>query len=191
MLKKISNYIYSSILVSIVFILLGIICIIKPDISFDVISTMLTIIFIINGIILLIIDYKSHSIFVNNFLFGILSLIIGIILLIHPDAFKVILPFGVGIWFIISGLFNIKFSIYLKSESLSYMILTIIMAIISIICGFVLISKPLESIDILTITLGITMLLHSISNIVDMCIIKKNINKIVKQMKFYISEFVD
>lgn len=189
MLKKLNNYIYSSILISVVFIILGALCVIKPDISFNAISTTLTCIFIINGLLLLIIDYKNNSIFMNNFLYGVLSLVIGIILLIYPNTLKMILPFTVGLWFMISSLFNLKYSFYLKNESLGYMILTMIMAIISITCGVVLVSRPLESINILTITLGITLLIHSISNIIDMVIIKKYIDKIVKKMKHYISEF--
>lgn len=188
MLKKINNYIYSSIFISIIFLILGIICIINPSTSFDIISTIIMLGFIINGIVLIIIDYKINSIFVINFLYGILSLILGLVLLFHPDTLKVILPFGVGIWFMISGLTNIKFSMYIKEESIGYMILTVIMSIISILCGFILILKPVESIEVLTITLGITLLINSISSIIDMCIIKKYINKIVKGIKHYIKE---
>ena len=189
MLKKINNYIYASIVLSLIFIAIGVMCLIKPDISFDVISFVLTIIFIVNGILLLVADFRSRSIFMSNFLSGVLSLVIGIVLLIHPNALKTILPFIVGIWFIVSALANMKFSFYLKNESTTYMILTIIMAIISIVCGFILIVKPLESLDVLIMTLGITFIIHSLSNIIDMFVIKKYINKIVKNIKYYISEF--
>jgi uncharacterized membrane protein HdeD (DUF308 family) len=189
MLKKINNYIYASIVLSLIFIAIGVMCVIKPDISFDVISFVLTIIFIVNGILLLVADFRSRSIFMSNFLSGVLSLVIGIVLLIHPNALKTILPFIVGIWFIVSALANMKFSFYLKNESTTYMILTIIMAIISIVCGFILIVKPLESLDVLIMTLGITFIIHSLSNIIDMFVIKKYINKIVKNIKYYISEF--
>lgn len=189
MLKKINNYICASIVLSLIFIAIGVMCVIKPDISFDVISFVLTIIFIVNGILLLVADFRSRSIFMSNFLSGVLSLVIGIVLLIHPNALKTILPFIVGIWFIVSALANMKFSFYLKNESTTYMILTIIMAIISIVCGFILIVKPLESLDVLIMTLGITFIIHSLSNIIDMFVIKKYINKIVKNIKYYISEF--
>ena len=189
MLKKINNYIYASIVLSLIFIAIGVMCVIKPDISFDVISFVLTIIFIVNGILLLVADFRSRSIFMSNFLSGVLSLVIGIVLLIHPNALKTILPFIVGIWFIVSALANMKFSFYLKNESTTYMILTITMAIISIVCGFILIVKPLESLDVLIMTLGITFIIHSLSNIIDMFVIKKYINKIVKNIKYYISEF--
>lgn len=189
MLEKVNNYIYASITISLIFIMLGIMCVVKPDISFDIISIVLTIIFILNAILLLIVDFTSKSIFMNNFVYGVLSLIIGIILLIHPNALKTILPFIVGIWFVISALLNIKFSFYLKNETTGYMLLTIIMAIVSIMCGFILIIKPLESLDVLTMTLGITLIIHSLSNIIDMLVIKKYINKIVKNIKYYISEF--
>lgn len=188
MLKKVNNYIYSSIFTSIIFIILGIICIMKPDISFSVISNILIVIFLLNGIALLIIDYQVKFIFLNNFLYGILSLVIGIILLVHPDTLKVILPSIIGIWFMISGLLSFRLCIYLKNESVTHMIITIIMSLISIICGITLMMRPTESTNILTMTLGITFIIHSISNMIDMCIIHKHINKIVKNIKHYISE---
>lgn len=164
-------------------------CVVKPDISFNVISFILTTIFILNGILILVSDFKSKSVFMNNFLCGVLSLVIGIVLLIHPNTLKTILPFVIGIWFIISALVNVKFSFYLKNESTTYMILTIIMTMVSITCGFILIINPLESLSLLIMTLGITLIIHSLSNIIDMFVIKKYINKIVKNIKYYISEF--
>lgn len=189
MLKKWNRYIFISIIISIIFIFFGGMCIIKPDISFNIISWILTAIFLINGLVLLFIDYQTKSIFMNNFLYGFLSLIIGFILLIHPNTLKVILPFIIGIWFMINGILNIKFSSYIKEESIGYMTFIIVMAIISLVSGGILIVKPLESIDILTMTLGITCVISSISNIVDLCIIKKYISQIIKKIKKYIIQF--
>ena len=53
MLKKINNYIYASIVLSLIFIAIGVMCVIKPDISFDVISFVLTIIFIVNALLVI------------------------------------------------------------------------------------------------------------------------------------------
>ncbi len=191
MLKKISNYIYFSIFISIMFMIFSIVCIVKPDMSFTILSWILIGIFIVNGVVSLILDYKQSSIFINHFLHGTISLVIGIILLIHPDALKILLPFVVGIWFMISGLFNFKFSTYLKKESPGFMILSMITAMISIICGIVLIARPLETVTIVTVTLGITCLIYSVSNTIDMIVIKKYMDKITKNIKSYVTQFID
>lgn len=191
MLKRINNYIYLSMLISVICIIFGIVCIINPSISFEFITIMVTSIFIVNGLLLLIVSYKSNFIFMDTFPYGILSFIIGIILLIYPNSLKMILPIMVGIWFMVSGLFHLKLSYLIKEESVIYMIVTIMISIISVICGFVLIKNPLESVNILAITLGITLLLHSISNIVDLVIAKKYGNRIVKKVKNYISDSIE
>lgn len=191
MLKRIDNYIYLSMLISVICIIFGIVCIINPSISFEFITIVVTSIFIVNGLLLLIVSYKSNFIFMDTFPYGILSFIIGIILLIYPNSLKMILPIMVGIWFMVSGLFHLKLSYLIKEESVIYMIVTIMISIISVICGFVLIKNPLESVNILAITLGITLLLHSISNIVDLVIAKKYRNRIVKKVKNYISDSIE
>lgn len=191
MLKRINSYIYLSMLLSVICIIFGIVCIINPSISFEFITIMVTSIFIVNGLLLLIVSYKSNFIFMDTFPYGILSFIIGIILLIYPNSLKIILPIMVGIWFMVSGLFHLKLSYLIKEESVIYMIVTIMISIISVICGFVLIKNPLESVNILAITLGITLLLHSISNIVDLVIAKKYRNRIVKKVKNYISDSIE
>ena len=191
MLKRINNYIYLSMLISVICIIFGIVCIINPSISFEFITIVVTSIFIVNGLLLLIVSYKSNFIFMDTFPYGILSFIIGIILLIYPNSLKMILPIMVGIWFMVSGLFHLKLSYLIKEESVIYMIVTIMISIISVICGFVLIKNPLESVNILAITLAITLLLHSISNIVDLVIAKKYRNRIVKKVKNYISDSIE
>lgn len=186
MLKRLNNYIYSSIFLSIIFVIIGILFIAKPDISFEAVNIVFMSMFIINGIVLLILDFRSDTLFIGNFMYGIVSLVLGIIFLMHPNALGMILPFMIGIWFLVSGLLNLKFSFYLKSESTGYMILSIIMAVISIACGVTLISKPLEGINLLTMSLGLIFIMYSVANIIDMVTIKININRIVKRMTDYI-----
>lgn len=183
MLKKINNCFSFSIIFSILFIIIGLLCVLIPEMSFEVLSGIITGVFIANGIILMILDFYNKSVFINSFLYGILSLVIGIVLLLHPDTLKVLLPIGIGIWFLVSGLFNLKFALYLKDESKWYLIITILMSLISIGCGFILIFKPVEAINVLVMTLGITIIVQSISNLVDVVILKKYMNKIVKEIR--------
>lgn len=130
-------------------------CILIPEMSFDAFVIFILGLFMIKGIILLILDYFNSSIFINIFLSGIVSLMISIVLAIHPNTLKVLLPIAVGIWFLVSDLFNLKFALYLKDESISNMIIIILMSLISIVCGFILIFNPMESVNALTVSLGI------------------------------------
>ena len=181
MLNKLNKYLNSGIILTIVFLLVGGILIVKPDISFNIISYLIGVSLIVSGIYLFIIDSKTKNIFINVFLYAILLTLIGILIILNPVTLKVILPIFLGLWFLISGIFKIRLDIYMKDEP--YFILSLITNIITVICGVILLINPVESVSAITISLGIIIVVSSISSLIDIIIFKKNINSVVKYLK--------
>lgn len=181
MLNKLNKYLNSGIILTIVFLLVGDILIVKPDISFNIISYLIGASLIVSGIYLFIIDSKTKNIFINVFLYAILLTLIGILIILNPITLKVILPIFLGLWFLISGIFKIRLDIYMKDEP--YFILSLITNIITVICGVILLINPVESVSAITISLGIIIVVSSISSLIDIIIFKKNINSVVKYLK--------
>lgn len=181
MLNKLNKYLNSGIILTIVFLLVGGILIVKPDISFNIISYLIGASLIVSGIYLFIIDSKTNNIFINVFLYAILLTLIGILIILNPITLKVILPIFLGLWFLISGIFKIRLDIYMKDEP--YFILSLITNIITVICGVILLINPVESVSAITISLGIIIVVSSISSLIDIIIFKKNINSVVKYLK--------
>lgn len=181
MLNKLNKYLNSGIILTIVFLLVGGILIVKPDISFNIISYLIGASLVISGIYLFIIDSKTNNIFINVFLYAILLTLIGILIILNPVTLKVILPIFLGLWFLISGIFKIRLDIYMKDEP--YFILSLITNIITVICGVILLINPVESVSAITISLGIIIVVSSISSLIDIIIFKKNINSVVKYLK--------
>lgn len=181
MLNKLNKYLNSGIILTIVFLLVGGILIVKPDISFNIISYFIGASLVVSGIYLFIIDSKTNNIFINVFLYAILLTLIGILIILNPVTLKVILPIFLGLWFLISGIFKIRLDIYMKDES--YFILSLITNIITVICGVILLINPVESVSAITISLGIIIVVSSISSLIDIIIFKKNINSVVKYLK--------
>ena len=181
MLNKLNKYLNSGIILTIVFLLVGGILIVKPDISFNIISYLIGASLILSGIYLFIIDSKTNNIFINVFLYAILLTLIGILIILNPVTLKVILPIFLGLWFLISGIFKIRLDIYMKNEP--YFILSLITNIITVICGVILLINPVESVSAITISLGIIIVVSSISSLIDIIIFKKNINSVVKYLK--------
>lgn len=181
MLNKLNKYLNSGIILTIVFLLVGGILIVKPDISFNIISYLIGASLIVSGIYIFIIDSKTKNIFINVFLYAILLTLIGILIILNPITLKVILPIFLGLWFLISGIFKIRLDIYMKDEP--YFILSLITNIITVICGIILLINPVESVSAITISLGIIIVVSSISSLIDIIIFKKNINSVVKYLK--------
>ena len=182
MLKKFNSFINMSIITAILFLLLGGVIVIFPSTSLKIISYFLALILIIIGISLIL---KSTSSFVfSDFITsGILSLLLGIILLIYPKMLNIIIPIITGVWFIVSSIFKIRLSLVLKKYGVSSWLWAIILSILTIICGVLLIINPNIGALMFTTILGMLFIVYSISDIIDLIIFKKNANTIAKIFK--------
>lgn len=185
MLKKFNQIITERILISIIFLLLGIIILIYPQISINILAYMIAGLFIVSGIYLIGIDFYTRNLFfpMDTLLNGIFSILLGVIILIYPNIFRVIIPIILGTYFIVTSILKLRIVSILKDIDTSSWILSIITTILSIICGIILIINPMDTSIALTIFAGIMIMIYSISNIIDMTLFKRNINDIVKTFK--------
>lgn len=185
MIKRINNYINLSILTSILFIILGIIVMIFPKTMLGIFSYSISIIAIISGIYLIILEIinRNNLFTIGSSLFGTLLILLGIIIFVHPKSIAALIPIGLGIWFITSSVAKLRFTTILKYENSGLWILSIIINILSIICGFVFILNPISSSEIITLIFGIIMIIYSISDICEMIVFKRNIRKIDKFLR--------
>ena len=182
MLKKINNFILSSIIVSILFILIGFGMIVFPEISLDVIAYTLATIFVVLGIYLFALDNKAAYLF-DTMLIGVIMIIMGILLFIYPKSFSLLIPIVLGIWIITDSLFKIRISISLREYEDVPWVISLILAIISLICGIVFLIHPLASSSVITAVFGSLIIIYAVSDIVDMIMFKRYISKIVKIFK--------
>lgn len=185
MLKKLNKYINFSIVISALLMVLGIVIFVYPNISLKVFSYGISLVLILFGIYLIVIDNKSKgfSLLVDFSLFGITLLLLGIVLLIYPSTLAVLIPIFLGMWFITNGIIKLKFTSLLADVSDYSWILSLIMSILSIVCGILFIINPLDGAEVIVSFVGILLFVYSLSDIVDMCIFKKNINVIKKNIK--------
>ncbi len=185
MLKKLNKYINFSIVISALLMVLGIVIFVYPNFSLKVFSYGISLVLILFGIYLIVIDNKSKgfSLLVDFSLFGITLLLLGIVLLIYPSTLAVLIPIFLGMWFITNGIIKLKFTSLLADVSDYSWILSLIMSILSIVCGILFIINPLDGAEVIVSFVGILLFVYSLSDIVDMCIFKKNINVIKKNIK--------
>lgn len=185
MITKLKKIINSSIAISCLLIILGIVLILFPKTSLSVLAYIISALLIINGIYLIVLEIRLRSkwIPIDTMLAGILSILFGSIMLIYPEMLRILVPVALGTWFILTSIFKIRLACTLKNIEGAPWILTLIMAILAIICGFILIIDPIRSSITLTLFAGIMMIIYSISDIIDMIVFKKHLNKLVKYFK--------
>lgn len=179
MLSKINKFLYSSIALSILMFVIGIIFIIEPEASFSTITYILAIVLIINGIYFLF--EKETSIFFTGFItFGVVEILLGVVMFLNPDIVKTLFPIVTGIIMISKSAIDLRFSFLLNNNGYSNWLGLAICAVISIACGLIIIFYPSIGTVALTTYLGILITVYSVSNIIDTIMFKKNINEIAK-----------
>ena len=185
MIKKLNSFINSSICISIMFIIIGIIMVLTPKMSLEILGVILSVILIINGIILMITDIKLN----NNFIpvdilpASILSILLGIMMLIYPNILSIIIPLILGTWFIMTSIFKIRLTLYLSKIKNTPWILLMSISILSRVCGFILILNPIDSSVAITLFIGIVIIVYAISDITNMIVLKRNIKNLTKYFK--------
>ena len=139
-LTHVNNIINYSVILTILFFLVGVILILYPDMKILTISYAISILMIVLGIILII--YSMDKIHLINFLsFGVLQVILGAIILVYPYALVTLLPISVGVWMILKSTIDFRMSLVLRKGRVKDWIYVAILSILAIICGIMLIIK--------------------------------------------------
>lgn len=182
MLEKFNKFLNSSIVLSILMFVLGLIFMIYPTVSFSVVTYIIAIFLILNGIYFII--EKDSSLFFSGFLtLGVLELLMGIIMLLNPEIVKTLFPIVVGISMVVKSVLDLRISILLSDAGYKNWLVLFICSLLGIICGIYIIVNPTVGSDVITTYVGIVIMVYAISNIIDTIVFKKNVNDIVKLLK--------
>ena len=182
MLEKFNKFLNSSIVLSVLMFILGLIFMIYPSVSFSVVTYIIAIFLILNGLYFII--EKDNSIFFSGFLtLGVLELLMGIIMLINPNIVKTLFPIVVGISMVVKSALDLRISINLSSVNYKNWLILFICSLLGIICGVYIIVNPGVGSQVITTYVGIVIMVYAISNIIDTIVFKKNVNDIVKLLK--------
>ena len=166
-----------SILESVIFAIIGMVLVIKPEGTIKFCAYVLGIIFICVGIYKIINYYstKDDNDFYNyNVVYGIIAIIIGIVTMVYSSTIGSIFRIIIGIWIIYSALIRISSSIKLKNMGLKVWSYSFVLAIIMLICGIYI---TLNS-GVIVVTIGIMIITYSIIDIIEDIIFMKNIKEI-------------
>lgn len=182
MIKKINKFVDLSIIASIIFTIIGLCLIIFPDVSLNIMSYVIGGLFLIFGIYLFTINYNS-LILTDMIFFGVMMVLLGVILIVYPKLIAQLIPIVLGIWFITDSIVKIRISLSLKDYDDTPWVLTLVLSIISMLCGVVFILHPLASSEVITTFIGALIMIYSLSDIIDMFMFKKHINDVIKSFK--------
>lgn len=161
------------ILISIIFILFGIVLIINPQAIISIISFVLGAMFILIGILKIINYFADGNRVSYHLAMGITAIILGIVVMFATDfilsAFRII----IGLWIIYSGIMNLQTTIIWKEYTSKVWISSCILSVILILAGFYVLICSGSIFNII----GAIIVFYGIINIVQNAMFMKYVNK--------------
>ncbi len=155
------------IVISAALCILGVMLIAIPDFSASLFGVLCGILLILFGIVRLT-GYFSRDLYRLAFQYdlqlGLLLIIMGIIILIHPGSLVTFISIALGIFILSDGLFKIQIAWDSRKFGITKWWLILSLAIVTGICGLLLLFRPGEGSRILMIVLGVTLLSEGVLN---------------------------
>ena len=160
---------------SIVFLIFGLLLIFQTESVISTVSVIIGILLLIIGIYPIINYFRNRqSGFFSSagLLYGIFSVVAGIVIIVNKNLLATIIPVLSGVWMMINSVNKIQIAMELRDNKVSSWIISFIFAIIILIGGTLLIINPFRGAVILSKTVGIIIVIYAILDIADSVFIK-------------------
>lgn len=189
--KLMKKFFRSSLITSLFLIALGLLLIFQSD------AVIYSISYIIGGIliaigVLAIIKFIQNT---NNeqkaeldIVYGIVSVILGIVVIKNPQAIASIIPAILGISIVISSATKLQYAFELKANGNNLWKTTMVISLISTLCGIVLLFNPFKALTSFTKVVGIFIVIYAILDMISTFTIKRNVKIFQKTMREGITE---
>lgn len=179
--KLMQKFFRSSLVTSIVLMILGVLLILQSEVTIITISYIIGTLLIALGAIAIIKFVKNVNSITRedlDIVYGTVTIILGVIVIYNPEAIASIIPIIIGIGIVISSATKLQYAIELKENLSSQWKTTMIISIISAICGVILICNPFKGAVVIMQIIGGFIIVYSILDIISTITIKKNVTAI-------------
>ena len=181
------NSFKSSMLTSILLLILGVLLIFESEVTITTISYIIGAVLVGAGAFAFIRYVTNNKNAVStselDILYGIVTVILGIIIITNPHAIASIIPIVLGIAIIISSAIKIQYAFDLKNSDNDLWKTTMTIAVISTVCGVVLLFNPFAGAVLIMKIVGIFILIYAVLDIISTYIIKKNVEGFKKAVE--------
>lgn len=144
--KKMIRFWWATSVVGVLMIILGLVMMIFPTISYLVLSSIVGVVIFVSGISNLALAANSHNIMIGKvwvFASGIVEVLLGFILMFSVVVSELILPVLLGLWILFKALNIIGISDDMSILEMPGASWTMLMGILTLLCAFIVISQPL------------------------------------------------
>ena len=190
--KIMKKFFRSSLITAILLIALGILLICQSE------ATIITISYVLGGVIIALGVLAAIKFFQNikqhkgelDLVYGIISVVLGIIIIKNPEAIASIMPMVLGVCIIISSSSKLQYAFELKANNNNLWKTTMVISIISTVCGLVLLFNPFKAIAYFTKVVGIFIIIYAILDLVSTYTIRRNVKLFQQSIEEGITEAI-
>lgn len=190
--KFMKKFLRSSIITSAVLILLGILLIFQSETTIMMISYVIGGVLVAIGVLALIRYVRAGECpALRNELdivYGTVTIIFGIIIIKNYQMIASIIPAVIGIAIIISSAGKLNYAFQLKTEENRMWKTTMILSIISTICGVVLLFNPFKAALGIMKIIGAFIIVYAILDLISTIAIKSSVSRIQKAVEETITD---
>lgn len=183
MLKKVK---WNVILSSIIYVIVGVLLIIWPDIMTKNICYVVAFFAIAIGIVNLI-DYMRHDIVRDGYRYslvmGLVFILVGIFVFIKVEMLMSIIPFLLALAVTISGFMKLQNAIDLIRMKYSGWGAVLFISGLNIAFGILLMADPFKSAVVLSICIGTGLIYSGVSDLIATIMLNNSIKKVTKSIE--------
>ncbi len=175
-----------SVLSSVILGIVGVLLILWSEVVTDVISKLVGLFLIVASMVNFYEFYKSdkQSIYVRSkLIYGIISLIAGIVFFTKPGLIKDLISVVVGFYILLAGSMKIREALMLKNAGIDKWVTPFILAVIEIVCAVLCIFGNLIVPDLVIQFIGVILVIYAIIDIVNAISVNQTNAKVTKIAK--------
>ena len=182
--QEFDKMIFKEMVFSILFAILGVIIIVKSEMTNKVVGILIGLFFLCFGLYYIYTAFEKNKlkIFHYNYIFGILSIVLGILIIFNPFSIINLLNLMLGIWFIVESCNKFVYFLYLRKAKTPFKGILLTSSIFLMIFGIMLLFNPFTTM-VITKVVGMFILLYNLINLNDLVLFKRKEKKIVELLK--------
>ncbi len=193
-MKLLKQLKWDTLLMGVLYILLGIVALVIPETMERLLGFLIGAVLIIAGAVSMIsylLRDAHQNYYHNDFLHGLLGILLGIVVLYKVDIIISLVPFLLGTLVLVSGLSKLQDVIDLKRLEYGNWIFMLVLAIINIALGLVLIFNPMAIANLLFRLLGVGLIFSGITDCATTIYFAGKIRNYFAEMNAIDSTFVE
>ena len=176
-----SKLLKSSLFSSIGLVILGLLLFFQSEATIVSISYVIGGVLVAIGVIALINYTKNVHQNIKNELdivYGVGMVILGIIVITNPKGIASIIPFILGILIIINSSAKLQYSFELRKRKSVLWTSTLILSLITLLCGILLIFNPFKGAEFITKVGGVLLFIYGVMDITSTLRIRKTLKEV-------------